>query len=257
MRRRISPAMRRHLDYLRLKALRVAQAYESRLKRLRRAEVRRVLGLCQEYDPSEWAGVIDTNLSEPYLQQIERGLILSVGLPHAQSVVRDMNRKKAEDSEVLKSMWMSSLEQYANERVGDLIVSVSGTLKEDLIKILRAKMADGVTGIEKVTLEVYKEYNELALWQVRRIIQTEAMIGLGKAGDVAARTLDGKYTKQWSISGLGNSRETHIEVDGVVVGQDEPFKVGRSYLMYPHDTSMGAEAGEIINCACAVMRVPM
>ena len=168
MRRRISPAMRRHLDYLRLKALRVAQAYESRLKRLRRAEVRRVLGLCKDYDPSEWAGVIDTNLSEPYLQQIERGLILSVGLPHAQSVVRDMNRKKAEDSEVLKSMWMSSLEQYANERVGDLIVSVSGTLKEELIKILRAKMADGVTGIEKVTLEVYKEYNELALWQGRR-----------------------------------------------------------------------------------------
>lgn len=82
------------------------------------------------------------------------------------------------------------------------------------------------------------------------------MIGLGKAGDMAARTLDVKFTKQWSISGLGNTRETHIEVDGTIVGQEEPFKVGRSYLLYPHDISLGAEAGEIINCACTAIRRP-
>ena len=250
MRRRIDPAVRRHQDYLRLKALKAAKIYEARLRRFRRAEVRRVLSLCRDYDPAEWAGIIDSSLAEPYLQTIESGLLKAVGLPHAKSVVRDMNKAKAEASEVLESMWLSGIEQYANERVGDMIVSVTGTLKDDLVKILQAKMADEVTGIEKLTLDVFAGYKELELWQVRRIIQTETMIGLGKAGDMAARTLDVKFTKQWSISGLGNTRETHIEVDGTIVGQEEPFKVGRSYLLYPHDISLGAEAGEIINCAC-------
>lgn len=256
MRRRIDPAVRRHQDYLRLKALKAAKIYEARLRRFRRAEVRRVLGLCRDYDPDEWAGVIDTSLAEPYLQTIESGLLKAVGLPHAKSVVRDMNKAKAESSEVLESIWLSGIEQYANERVGDMIISVTGTLKDDLVKILQAKMADEVTGIEKLTLDVFAGYKELELWQVRRIIQTETMIGLGKAGDMAARTLDVNFTKQWSISGLGNTRETHIEVDGTIVGQEEPFKVGRSYLLYPHDISLGAEAGEIINCACTAIRRP-
>ena len=45
MRKRIDPALRRHQDYLRLKALRTAKTYEARLKSLRRMAVKRVLGL--------------------------------------------------------------------------------------------------------------------------------------------------------------------------------------------------------------------
>ncbi len=257
MRRRIDPARRRHQDYLRVKALRAARVYEARLKALRRKEVRRVLALCREREPDEWAGVISANLSEPYVRDIERGLLLSVGMPHARSTVRDLSRAKADGSEVLRSLWMQALSQYADERVGELIVSVSGTLKEDLIRILQAQMAGGVSGIEKLALAVFDEYKALELWQVRRIIQTEAMIGLGKAGDVAARTLDIRFTKTWSISGLGNSRDTHIAADGMTVGQDEPFRLGRSYLMYPHDISLKAEAKEIINCACTCIRDPV
>lgn len=257
MRKKINPATRRHLDYLRLKALRTAAAYETRLRKCRRAEVKRVLELCREKDPAEWAGVIDTNLSEPYLRNIETGLLTSVGMPHAKSVVRDMNKAKAGESEVLTSMWLNAIESYANDRVGELIVSVTGTLKETLIQILQDRMADEVTGIEKLTLDVFKNYKELELWQVRRIIQTETMFGLGKAGDAAARSLGVKFTKQWSISGLGNSRDSHIAVDGVIVAQEEPFKVGRSLLMYPHDTSLGAQAKEVINCACDVIRIPV
>ena len=257
MRRRIDPARRRHQDYLRLKALRTARVYEARLKSLRRREVRRVLALCREHGQEEWAGVIGTQLSEPYLRDIERGLLQAVGMPQARSVVRDMNRAKADGSEVLQSLWMQSLQEYADGRAGELIVSVSGTLKDDLVAILQRRMAGGVTGVEKLALAVYDEYKALELWQVRRIIQTEAMIGLGKAADVAARTLDVRFTKTWSTSGLGNSRDTHIAADGMTVGQDEPFKVGGSYLMYPHDTSLRAAAGEIINCACACIRDPI
>lgn len=257
MRKTIDPARRRHQDYLRIKALRAARVYETRLKTLRRKEVKRVLNLCNDHALDEWAGIIENQLSEPYIRDIESGLFLSVGIPQAKSTVRDMNRAKANESDILESLWMTAIENYANERAGELIVTVSGSLKSQLINILQEQMAGGVTGIEKVTLAVFDKYKELELWQIRRIIQTEAMIGLGKAGDVAARTLGIKFTKQWAVSGLGNSRDTHIEVDGKIVGQEEPFHVGNSYLMYPHDTSLNAEAKEIINCACTAIRMPV
>ena len=41
--------------------------------------------------------------------------------------------------------------------------------------------------------------------------------------EVAARSLGIRYDKQWVISGLGNTRETHEIMDGVVVDMDEPF----------------------------------
>lgn len=247
------------MDYLRLKALNTARVYEARLKALRRREVKRVLGLCSDSGaaPEEWAGVIRTNIAEPYVADIERRLVLDVGLPQARSTARDMNRAKADGSEVLQSMWMTALSQYAQERAGELIVSVSGTLKEDLVRILQRRMAEGFGGVEKLTLDIFAEYRELELWQIRRIVQTETMMGLAKAGDAAAQTLDVKFTKTWSVSGLGNSRDTHLAVDGVTVAQDEPFRVGRSYLMYPHDHSLGAEAGEVINCACSCIRSPL
>jgi len=46
-------------------------------------------------------------------------------------------------------------------------------------------------------------------------------------------------------------RETHIIADGQrVPGTATPFMVGNSLLMYPGDTSLGAEMKEIIDCRC-------
>jgi hypothetical protein len=48
-------------------------------------------------------------------------------------------------------------------------------------------------------------------------------------------------------------------MDGVMVyDADEPFVLpSGEMMMYPHDSSLGASAGEIINCACDVIRRPI
>jgi hypothetical protein len=153
--------------------------------------------------------------------------------------------------------WEQELLQYAEQRAGSEIVIVQGTLKDELIKLTRTLMQeDTQESIEKLARRIYAGYKDLELWQARRIAQTETMIGLADAGDIAARSLDVRYDKQWVISGLGNTRDTHAVMDGVVVGQDEPFELEDCMMMYPHDGSMGAPAGEIINCACDVLRLP-
>lgn len=253
MKRRISPQMRRHQDYLRRKALTAAKVYGARLQKQRASQVRSVLLRCRDYPESEWEGVIMTQLQEPYLYEWYRQLYLDTGLPQIRSTVRDMNRAKAEDS----GIWEGTVDAYARTRAGEAIVSVSGTFRDSLVEILRRELADGEdVGIEKLTQRIYRQYRAIQEWEVRRIVQTETLISVGKAGDAAARSLDVGFTKQWCTSGMVNTRDTHLAVDGTVVDQEEPFRVGDSLLMYPHDTGLGASASEIINCACSCIRMP-
>lgn len=257
MSHKIKPAERKHQNYLRQVGLKTSLKYEARLKTLRAHEVKRVLALCKDWtlDPDIWANVIDGNLDERgYLPKWHEDLYAAVGLPMAKSTARDLNKAKAAGDE---DFWLSELATYAKDRAGSNIVIVSGTLREQLIQVVRDTMAEDLTlGVEKLTKQIYAKYTNLAKWQVRRIAQTESMIGMADAADIAAKTLDVGYTKQWCISGLGNTRDTHLMMDGYEVAEDEPFELPGGLVMFPHDVSLNAEAAEIINCACCCIRRP-
>ena len=255
--RRISQAERRHMDYLRKKGLAVGKVYEGKLLKARRAEVKRVLLRCRDYgDPEQWGTVIDAMLDERgYYYDWMRGLYLNAGLPRAKSITRVLSRSKAEDP---SGMWEAELSKYARERAGENIVSVEGTLKDELKKILHHRMdTEDVVGVEKLTQQVFSDYGKIAEWMVRRIAQTETMIGMAHAGAVAADTLDVGFTKQWSAVMI-RTRESHLAMDGIEIDRDDLFEVGeeRALMRYPHDEAFGAPAGEIINCACDVIRRP-
>jgi hypothetical protein len=253
--KRISRSQRRHMDYLRLEGLKVGKVYQNRLIKLRRAEVKRVLEQCKAYGSIDhWAEVIDMHLDESYLYDWFKGLYVRAGMPKAKSVARDLSLGKAEPDE---RYWESELINYSQNRAGNEIVLVQGTFRDNLVGITRKVMeADTTMPIEKLARRIFAEYQAIELWQARRIAQTETMIGLADAGEVAARSLGIRYDKQWVISGLGNTRETHEIMDGVVVDMDEPFTLPDCQMMYPHDSSLGAPAGEIINCACDVLHLP-
>ena len=255
MRKKITPAQRRHMDYLRRKGLKVGHAYEARLIKLRRKEVSRVLNLCKDFGPGVWEDVIKNNLSEDYLFDWYRGLYIDAGLPRCKSTARDLSLGKATPQE---DYWLDELNRYAENRAGSEIILVQGTLKDSLVTVVRKSMLDNPeVGIERLAQIITKGYKDIEQWQARRIAQTETMIGMADASALAASTLDVKFVKQWAISGLGNTRETHEAMDGQIVDADEAFRLpDGDQMMYPHDGSMGASAGEIINCACDCIRIP-
>ena len=254
--RRITDAERNHQNYLRKKGLAVGHVYEQKLLKARRAEVRRVLLECREWDdPERWPAVIDASLTESgYFYDWMKGLYLNAGLPRAKSITRDLSRGKAADP---SGMWEQEIARYALSRAGENIVSVEGSLKDALVSILRAQMLEneGGVGVEKLTQQVFRAYGNMAEWMVRRIAQTETMISLAEAGAIAADTLDVGFTKQWVTSGI-RTRDTHAAMDGVEVDQNELFILADCQMRWPHDSSFGAPAGEIINCACDVIRRP-
>jgi hypothetical protein len=70
-------------------------------------------------------------------------------------------------------------------------------------------------------------------------------------------TLDGYYRagythKRWESFHDEKVRKTHQKADGQIKPLAEPFEVGNSLLMFPHDTSLGATADETVNCRCVM-----
>jgi hypothetical protein len=73
-------------------------------------------------------------------------------------------------------------------------------------------------------------------------------------------TLDGFYRsgythKRWDSFHDSKVRQSHRKADGQIKLLAEPFEVGDSLLMFPHDTSLGASASETVNCRCVMSAV--
>lgn len=71
-------------------------------------------------------------------------------------------------------------------------------------------------------------------------------------GDFINAVLQGKTKKEWVDMKDKRERKTHIKVGGKTIDITELFQVGDSLMLFPHDTSFGADASEIANCRCSV-----
>ena len=255
----ITSAERRYQDYLRKQGVQTANNYTRMLARLRNKEVERVSKiLARQFDPVQWPGAVGTFVNEiTYLPDWYRDLIVTAGMP----MVRASSQMLAGAVDAVSSasgMFEQQLTNYAATRAGEEIVIVSGTLKETLRDILSKEISEDVNiGVEELTQRMRSQFAELNTWQCRRIAQTEMMNALAEAGDETATYLDIPYTKTWCVSGLGNTRESHLVMDGVTIDSDAVFQLKDCVMRYPHDTKSNPPAGEIVNCSCACIRRPL
>jgi len=91
------------------------------------------------------------------------------------------------------------------------------------------------------------------------IARTEALQAMNEAADESLRQVIDEglappeaVQKVWDASGDSKTRDTHAAADGQSIGPDGTFTVGGFPMRHPGDGSLGAPAGEIINCRCVV-----
>lgn len=111
-------------------------------------------------------------------------------------------------------------------------------------------------GIPKIARRL-KDVSEKSLRDSIRIARTEttrvvnsAKMDIGEHG----KELGFEMEKVWVATTDGRVREDHIAMNGVAVGQDDPFKLpDGTKMMFPGDISMGADASQVINCRCTII----
>lgn len=70
--------------------------------------------------------------------------------------------------------------------------------------------------------------------------------------EYSAAVKNGCTNKKWISYQDERVRADHADVDGAVIGINQPFHVGDYMMMYPKDDSLGAGLEEIVNCRCSV-----
>ncbi len=127
------------------------------------------------------------------------------------------------------------------------------TLKRLMPKIEAAiRSGGGVEAVRESIQGVFDGTVRGSASRSRLIARTE-MVGSSTLGNVEAYRQSGVVAgKQWLTSRDENVRDTHADVDGVIVKLDENFDVGGATLAGP-GVLVSGDPGEIINCRCVLL----
>ena len=249
---KITPQIRANEKRKRLQALRIGRTYAPRLSKARQSELERVLRLAKKYPIDDWETILPKKINERYLLRWYSDMFMGVGLPAGREAVNEFMGRKAD-------IWEDTLSKWISKNAAKKVKIITNSFKDWFRGAIKEAIKDQTESIETMTKLLYDNvtnyYQEVQEWQVRRIVQTESLTALSVASDESIRALGVPFIKTWVISG-NNTRPSHLEADGQEVDQDEPFIVDGEELMYPRDSSMGASAGNIINCACTCISTP-
>lgn len=119
---------------------------------------------------------------------------------------------------------------------------------------IRVEIANGVSEGESIR-EIAERIDRLYLDQIipfrSEVIARTEVISASNLGSRAGAKASGlPLNHKWLATRDDRTREDHEQADGQSVPLDEPFIVGGERLMFPGDTSLGASAGNTIQCRC-------
>jgi len=161
--------------------------------------------------------------------------------------------------------WTDAVLEFLLKQGFVLVADITSTTKKKLLDIVSKGIEEGMGVDEIVKIILSDDQLAYATFRARRIVRTEVMrssnIGAMKGAEAHPFVVD----KEWISARDSRTRRIpqdefdHVELDGVVVGFDEPFnstgKKGEPVAaMQPGDIT--APAGFTINCRCTVAFIP-
>ena len=172
--------------------------------------------------------------------------------------------EKLAKKQLSTSVIEQNMERYATEKENYLalvreVSAVSGVAKLTLKKVLAELVADETfmsLGEEERVREIMKRLKFKARWMARRIVRTETTASANFGIQLSASDIygDDNLVKEWIAFDGPRTRDTHraasSEYSNNPIPMNEPYSVGRSKMMFPSDTSLGAKAKEVVNCRC-------
>jgi hypothetical protein len=136
----------------------------------------------------------------------------------------------------------------AVERGIDMEYGKAKITQEVTSGIIQGKSCDAIA---KSLMTKIPDMGRVSAIRAARTAITEAENAGRQAG---AEQLEEKgviLNKRWIATNDDRTRDAHMEANGQIVGNDEPFVVGGEELMFPGDASLGASGWNLYNCRCS------
>ena len=143
--------------------------------------------------------------------------------------------------------------EYGAER----IISIEKTTR-DRLKIELQRAFNNGDGIEVVARNIVRSGSGIAdVKRARVIARTEIISASNKGSLEGARDTGIPLRKEWLATMDDRTRDAHLGADGQKVLLDESFIVDGESMQFPGDFTLGASAGNVINCRCSQIYEPL
>ncbi len=185
--------------------------------------------------------------------------------PHLPTEVAITDDESSRISELLLAWALFSTAQNAQR--------INATTQDNILDSVRLAQSDEITR-SLTGLEAQRTVAAIAGRHLERdlkgresaLIMTETQVPAERAKqveiDVLTRTppaiiggtplpITGELDKEWVSVADNLVRPAHLAADGQKVPLSQPFIVGGQALMIPGDATLGASAGNVINCRCS------
>lgn len=195
------------------------------------------------------------------LLKIYRELYSDIGMRFAKWYANNYQKYLTKNLDPTQlDIWQNSFASFGSAVGAQRVTLVSGTAKNNLIRITQQLMSDPefmtLGAVERGRI-LKNQFNTYSQFQSERLVRTEATAAANFATMESATTIFPKeqMQKEWIASFDDRTRSTHSEADGQIVMANDTFFVGGSQMMFPGDPS--APAAEVINCRCSVAYIPI
>ena len=252
-------------------------AFENEMRKAEKA----IIGSVQRFYQSEYEKGVDAFMQQGTIdvqgifkaegfKKIYQQLYVQTGMRFANWYVRNFDRflKKGINPNQFQSEWQNLFGQYAQQNAGAKIVLVQGTAKKTMQRILRANMQDpafAALGAKQKRDVILRQTNLYSRNQALRLVRTETTNAANYGTLQSATSIfpAQQMMKEWVSGNDGRTRSIppndfdHVVMNGKQVKFEETFSVQGQQMRHPADSSLGASAGNIVNCRCSVFPFPM
>ena len=195
------------------------------------------------------------------LLKIYRELYSDIGMRFAKWYANNYQKYLTKNLDPTQlDIWQNSFASFGSAVGAQRVTLVSGTAKNNLIRITKQLMSDPefmtLGAVERGRI-LKNQFNNYSQFQSERLVRTEATNAANFATMESSKTIfpGAQMMKEWIASFDDRTRSTHSEAGASdPIPYNEPFMVGGSLMMYPGDPS--GDAAEVINCRCSVAPFP-
>lgn len=154
-----------------------------------------------------------------------------------------------------------TLARLTEARLAISMPEIMGTIRQRLVETILFGLQSGEDNLALKT----RILSLMDVWapQEAQRIAGEAGAVMNAASIAAYRQSGVVEAKRWLTARDEHVRPAgrpdafdHVSADGQTVPLDEPFVVSGQKMMYPMDMSLGATAGNVVNCRCSVVGIP-
>lgn len=210
---------------------------------------------------------------QPLLNQIELGnitpnfeveiniyeevneLYKTVGSQFAK-ITRAEFRKVIGKKAIEDDVYLFIMDDYFENEVANLIVNVDDVIKNQIKSLIFNSINEGLSIIDLKKL-LTKQIKSISKKRALVIARTETIKASNMGSLVGAEESGVDFNKEWITHFDSRTRGSHASANGQVVHKSEPFIVDGERLQAPGDTSLGASAGNVIQCRCAIGYIPI